>query len=221
MIRHSAGIKLGKRLRLAAVAGSVALGALALIPAMAQTPAPLPPPTQNYIPSAQPPVQAPGQAYEPPPAPPQNKPGLFEAIGRFFDRGTSTFREHLSGAKQRMDDLGDQAASNTKQIESGAAEVGKGAAEVGKNAAEATKSAVDAVARLPTARVMRGRERCAVAPNGAPDCVAAAEALCRKHGFASGKSMDFTSAEECPAKSYIGQGGECTTITFISQAMCQ
>lgn len=161
------------------------------------------------------------QGYTPPPAPPQDKPGLFEAIGRWFDKGTSSFREHLSGAKQRMDDLGDQAASNTKQIESGAAEVGKGAAEVGKGAVEVTKSAVDAVSRLPAARVMRGRERCEVAPNGAPDCVAAAELLCRKHGFASGQSIDFTSAEECPARSYVGQGGECTTVTFISQAMCQ
>jgi hypothetical protein len=161
------------------------------------------------------------QTNAPPPAPPQEKPGLFEAIGHWFDRGASTFRDHLTGAKQRMDDLGDQAASNTKQIETQAAEVGQGAADVGKGAVEATRSAVDAVARLPTARVMRGRERCEIAPNGAPDCVAAAELLCRKHGFASGKSMDFTSAEECPAKSYIGQGGECTTVTFISQAMCQ
>jgi hypothetical protein len=213
MVKHSAGMKLrGQRRRVAAAAGLAALGALIVIPAMAQSPAPLPPPTQNYVPSV--PAPAPAEVYVPPPSPPQNKPGLFEAIGRFFDRGTSTFREHLTGAKQRMDDLGDQAASDTKQIE-------KGAAEVGKGAAEATKSAVDAVARLPTARVMRGRERCEVAPNGAPDCVAAAEALCRKHGFAGGKSMDFTSAEECPAKSYIGQGGECTTVTFISQAMCQ
>ena len=52
---------------------------------------------------------------------------------------------------------------------------------------------------------MSGRERCANAPNGAPDCVAAAEALCRKHGFTSGKSMDFTSAEECPVKTVLGQ----------------
>ena len=92
------------------------------------------------------------------------------------------------------------------------------------NAADATKNAVDAVAKLSTARMMEGRERCVTAPNGAPDCVAAAEALCRKHGFATGKSMDFTSAEECPAKVYLGgatTGAECQTVTFISRAMCQ
>jgi hypothetical protein len=71
---------------------------------------------------------------------------------------------------------------------------------------------------------MSGRERCAVAPNGAPDCLVAAEALCRKHGFASGKSIDFTSAEECPARVLLGDRsveGECRTVTFISRAMCQ
>ena len=56
---------------------------------------------------------------------------------------------------------------------------------------------------------------------GAPDCVAAAEVLCRKHGFTSGKSMDFTSAEECPVRTLLGQSDECTTVTFISRAMCQ
>jgi hypothetical protein len=162
------------------------------------------------------------QTYTPPPAPPQEKPGLFEAIGRWFDKSATSLQDHLRGAKQRMDNLGDDAANSSKQIESGATEVGKGAAEVGKGAVEVTKNTIDAVARLPTARVMRGRERCEIAPNGAPDCVTAAEALCRKHGFATGKSIDFTSAEDCPIKSYLGQGrDQCTTITFISQAMCQ
>ena len=61
------------------------------------------------------------------------------------------------------------------------------------------------------------------APNGAPDCLAAAEALCRKQGFTSGKSMDFTSAEQCPPRSWLAgkQEAECTTVTFISRAMCQ
>ena len=159
-----------------------------------------------------------------PPAPPAwaqdvappAKPGVFESIGRWFEQGASNFRDHLRGAKRKMDDLGDEAAANNKGFSDQAA-------QAGKNAAEAGKSAVDAVAKLPTARMMEGRERCIAAPNGAPDCVSAAEALCRKHGFASGKSMDFTSAEECPAKALLGQSSheQCTTVTFISRAMCQ
>jgi hypothetical protein len=148
---------------------------------------------------------------------------LFEAIGRWVDQGTSSFTDHLRGAKRSMDDLGDKAAANSKEVGEQAAKVGQGAAQVGKGAAEATRSAVDAMVKLPTARVMSGRERCAEAPNGAPDCVAAAEALCRKHGFASGKSMDFTSAEECPVRTLAGElsRDQCVTVTFISRAMCQ
>jgi hypothetical protein len=169
----------------------------------------------------------------PPPAPssqpvPQEKSGVFESIGRFFDNGASNFRDHLRGAKRKMDELGDDAAANNKAISNQAAKVGQGAADVGKGAADATisamdatKNAVGAVAKLPTARMMSGRERCNIAPNGAPDCVTAAEALCRKHGFTSGKSMDFTSAEECPVRTLLGQSDECTTLTFISRAMCQ
>lgn len=157
------------------------------------------------------------------PAAPPPKPGVFEAIGHWFDQGANNFRDHLRGAKRKMDDLGDDAVANTKGFSDQAAQAGKSAAEAGKSAAEATKNAVDAVAKLPTARMMSGRERCINAPNGAPDCVAAAEALCRKHGFTSGKSMDFTSAEECPPRTLLGQAPreECTTVTFISRAMCQ
>ena len=160
------------------------------------------------------------------PAPPASqpapeKPGVFQSIGRFFDQGASNFRDHLRGAKRKMDELGDDAAANNKAISDQAAKVGQGAADVGKGAADATVNAMGAVAKLPTARMMSGRERCNIAPNGAPDCVTAAEALCRKHGFTSGKSMDFTSAEECPVRTLLGQSDECTTLTFISRAMCQ
>jgi hypothetical protein len=167
-------------------------------------------------------AQAPDQDAAPPPAesapaPPAPR-GVFESIGRFFEQGASNFQDHLRGAKRKMDD---DAAANSKGFTESAAKVGQGAAEVGKGAADATKNAMEAVAKFPTARMMSGRERCANAPNGAPDCVAAAEALCRKHGFASGKSMDFTSAENCPVKTILGQANECTTVTFISRAMCQ
>lgn len=155
-----------------------------------------------------PPAAAPAPMAQP------KQPGVFEAIGRWFDEGASNFRDHLRGAKQKMDDLNDDAAANSKGFSENAAKVGQGAAD-------ATKNAVDAVAKLPTARLMNGRERCGNAPNGAPDCVAAAEALCRKYGYTSGKSMDFTSAEECPVKAVLGQTNECTTVTFISRAMCQ
>jgi hypothetical protein len=157
------------------------------------------------------------------PAQPASKPGLFEAVGRWFDQGANNLRDHLRGAKRRMDTIGDDAAANSREMSEQAAKMGKGAVEAGKTAADATKNAVDAVAKLTASRVVQGRERCAIAPNGAPDCVAAAEALCRKNGYSLGKSMDFTSAEECPVRALLGQASrdECTIVTFISRAMCQ
>jgi hypothetical protein len=137
-------------------------------------------------------------------------PGLFESIGRWLDRSARNFHDQWRSAA-------DRAAANSREMT-------ERAEELSKNAAQATADAVDAVAKLPAARVMDGRERCAVAPNGAPDCRAAAEALCRRHGFASGKSVDFTSARECPARALIGgqaSEAECTTVTFINRAMCQ
>ncbi len=158
------------------------------------------------------------RAPDPSPPAPAAQPGVIESIGRFFEQGAANFRAHLSGAKERLDKLGDEAAANQKDF-------GEKAAAVGKGAADVTKSAVDAMVKLPTARVVNGRETCVLAPNGAPDCVTAAEALCRKQGFASGKSMDFTSARQCPAKAWLGgreaNDAECTTVTFISRAMCQ
>jgi hypothetical protein len=148
-----------------------------------------------------------------PPAVTQPKPeprGVFEAIGRWFDEGTAGFRSHVAGARTSIDEFNQRAEETRKSI--------------GDSAVEISKNAVGAVAKLPMARVVQGRERCMTAPNGAPDCLAAAEALCRKQGFTTGKSVDFTSAESCPALTYLGgkqSENECTTVTFISRAMCQ
>ena len=70
-----------------------------------------------------------------------------------------------------------------------------------------------AVVRIPTARAISGHEKCQLAPNGAPDCVAAANTMCKAKGFGSGKSLDMTTAEVCPAKVYMSgrsTGPECT-----------
>jgi hypothetical protein len=163
-------------------------------------------PAQSALPQSEP--AAPGSAAPTLPRA-SHKPGLFEAVGRWVDRGLTDIRDHVRGAKQRMDSIGDEAASNSKDFTDKAAAAGKNAA--------------DAMPKLPAGRMIDGRERCAAAPNGAPDCLSAAQALCRRHGYASGKSMDFTSAEECPVKALIGQESRdtCKTVTFISRAMCQ
>ncbi|MGH6996404.1 MAG: hypothetical protein ACREES_11945 [Stellaceae bacterium] len=93
-----------------------------------------------------------------------------------------------------------------------------------KTTVDTAKGAASAVGQLSTARVVTGHEKCRNAPNGAPDCVAAADAICQTKGFKTGKSVDMTTAEICPAQVYLsGQnsGPGCRTVTFVSRALCQ
>jgi hypothetical protein len=72
--------------------------------------------------------------------------------------------------------------------------------------------------------VLTGHEKCASAPNGAPDCVIAANAICKTNGFESGKSVDTTTTEVCPPQVYLSghsSGPECRKETFVSRALCQ
>ena len=48
------------------------------------------------------------------------------------------------------------------------------------------------------ARVIEVHERCAMAPNGAPDCRTAAANACRAKGFTDGHPVDVQSSENCP-----------------------
>lgn len=169
-----------------------------------------------------PPAEPVPPAVQPAPAPEPG--GLLESIGRWFDQSTAGFRSHLEGAKGSLDDFNQRAAATGKNIGDTAVEVGRSAVGAGVAAADVTKDAVGTVAKLPLTRVVTGRERCETAPNGAPDCLAAAEALCRKNGFSTGKSVDFTSAEQCPPSVMLSgrqSDAACTTVTFISRAMCQ
>jgi hypothetical protein len=94
-----------------------------------------------------------------------------------------------------------------------------------QSTASAARDAAGAVAKLPNARVVRGHQNCTVAANGAPDCLAAATAMCKAGGFETGKSIDMTTAEECPAQVMLGrrtaEPGECKTVNFVTRALCQ
>jgi hypothetical protein len=132
------------------------------------------------------------------PKPPE-APGFFGSIVRWFD---STFRD---------------AGKNV-------ANFGHEAGVAAKATVETAKDAAGAVARIPGVRVVIGHEKCQNAPNGAPDCQAAAISLCKAKGFDSGKSMDMTTAEVCPPKVLLSgrsTGPECRDETFVSRALCQ
>jgi hypothetical protein len=144
-------------------------------------------------------------AAQEPAAQPERR-GFFGSIGQWFEDQASNIGSGFSGAR--------------KQVEGFGREAGVAA----RSTAEGAKDAADAVVRLPGTRPVRGHETCRTAPNGAPDCVAAANALCKSKGFASGKSLDMTTAEVCPPKVYLSgrtSDSDCRTETFVSRALCQ
>lgn len=142
------------------------------------------------------------------------EPGFFESVGRWFDRQAENFTSTFGGARSTVQEFGHEAGVAASKTVDSAKDVAKGVA-VG---------AADAVSRLPSTRVVSGHEKCRVAPNGAPDCGAAADAVCRAKGFKSGSSVDMTTAEVCPPEVWLGgrnSGPRCRTETFVSRALCR
>jgi hypothetical protein len=95
----------------------------------------------------------------------------------------------------------------------------KGAADVAKDAAGAAGDAAKGAANVATERVT-----CPVAPNGAPDCRSAADTICKAHGFASGTSIDFQTAEKCPPIALNRPDGEpprCVIESYVTRALCR
>ena len=134
------------------------------------------------------------------------EPGFFGGIVRWFDRQASKIGSGFKDAGSQVENFGHEAGIAAKTTVEGA------------------KDAAGAVARIPSARVVTGHQKCNVAPNGAPDCVAAAHTICKAKGFDSGKSVDMTTAEVCPAQVYLSgrsSGADCRTETFVSRALCQ
>ena len=104
-----------------------------------------------------------------------------------------------------------------------AAKIGSGFKDAGSQVENFGREAGIAM-RIPAARVISGHEKCKIAANGAPDCVAAAHDMCRAKGFATGKSVDMTTAEICPPQVYASgrnSGPGCHTETFVSRVLCQ
>ena len=158
-------------------------------------------------PSGPPPViYAPPEQAAPAPASPRVLPTpqeVFSGIGRLIDQSIANVN---AGVKGTADTLGG--------VPTAAGDLAKGMGE-----------AAGTIARLPGTNVVKGWERCAEAPNGAPDCEVASVALCKAKGYERGKSLDITSAHKCPAQVWL-EGrqpavGECKQESFVARAICQ
>lgn len=149
--------------------------------------------------------QGPAPAAAPSPAA-QQQPGFFGSIGAWFDRQAAAAQAAWQGMGRQVETLGHEADA------------------AAKTTVDSAKRATGTMEKLRNTTVVAGNETCVVAPNGAPDCVAAARALCKAKGYESGQSLAMTTAENCPAKVYLegrNTGVECTPYTFVSRALCQ
>jgi hypothetical protein len=154
---------------------------------------------QGVPPPASPGVQAPDPSAPPQaePAPPQQTPGLFNEMGKMFEKSLSA----LKSPADTIDDLNARAK-------------------------DAAKDAADSLSHLTRpANMVSGRTACLVAANGAPDCKTGADRLCQTKGFKEGKSLTTDSAETCSAKVLIPgrtrKPDDCRTDSYVTTALCQ
>ncbi len=154
----------------------------------------------------------------PSPPPAANKPGFLHELGSWWNGSITYFSAKLNDARGKVEDLG----KTSKEAAKGAAAATQ---EAMKNAVDVSKDAAGVVVRLPNTRLIEMRERCVKAPNGAPDCAAAAANGCRAKGFTGGTSLDVTTAENCPAPTLLSRQepakGECPVETVVTRAVCQ
>lgn len=131
------------------------------------------------------------------PSPAAGQPGFFYEFGRWWDSTTH------SGANS--------AAEATQ--------------EALKHAAEATKEAAAALIRIPAGRFIEVHQRCALAPNGAPDCRSAAANVCRAKGFQDGNPINVQSSQNCPPAVWMSgrqpTAGECPQETVVLMVACR
>ncbi len=154
-------------------------------------------------PAQTPAPEAPPSAPAGTPAPPEPQ-GVFDAFGNWMQQGVANVG---AGFGAMVGAVGGQAG------------------QAAKDAADAARNAATSVTKLPVTGVANGRERCTLAPNGAPDCRIAAEALCRAKGYAGGTSVDFQTVENCPPPYRVSRRdapeGVCTLEHFVTRALCQ
>ena len=178
------------------MAAGCMLGAMLIAgPVIAQQPLP----GSEGVPPAEPPA-----AQQPDP---NYRPGFFGALNRWLGNSKDAIDSQFKKTQETLGSIGSEAT--------GAAQ---GAAGIAQQAA-------GSVVALPLARIVNGRQVCPVAPNGAPDCQPAIDALCRGKGFQTGKSLEISSAQRCSARVWLygttAQKAECPVDTAVTRALCQ
>jgi hypothetical protein len=180
-----------------ATAGAAMAMAMLMVAAGPVWPQAAPPPSLGVQEPAQ--QSAPRQS-DPAPSPAaparQENPGLFNEMGKFFEKSMSILPA-LKSPSETIDDLNARA-----------------------------KEAGETLSRLARpSSMVAGRMICPVSANGAPDCKVGADKLCRSKGFKEGNSLNTDSAETCSAKALIPgrtrKPDDCRKDNYVTRAICQ
>lgn len=173
------------------------------------------------------------QQVQPLPAAPPKPEGFFDAFGRWsrdfkakVDEANAKWRQSVEEANAKLKASTDETNAKLKaSVDENNAkwrEFGAKSEQAAKEAAAAQKQAADAFKNLANTRVIEGRQVCEMAPNGSPDCQAAAEMICKGKGFAIGKSADITTTRKCSARALLERDdSQCRTETVVIKAACQ
>ncbi|MFN3347742.1 hypothetical protein [Pseudorhodoplanes sp.] len=183
-------------------------------PAPAQQPqaAPFPEPQAQHVPSPPDALPQPQDRVEEQRAKPE---GFFDALGRWFDKSARDFKAKADEGNAKFRASVEENNARWRELNQRTEKAAREAAARQKEAAEAFKS-------LANTRMIEGRQVCEVAPNGSPDCQAAAEVICKAKGFNTGKSADITTTRKCPARALLARNErDCRTETVVIKAACQ
>ncbi|WP_407160789.1 hypothetical protein [Bradyrhizobium sp. STM 3557] len=154
------------------------------------------------------PPSSPSGATEPqqsqPPPVRQDNPGLFQDMGKLFDKILPL---------RKSDEGGTATGAAPSEGTSGAA-------------GDALKGTGETLSRLAKPSTMvTGRSVCPLAANRTPDCKMAADKLCQSKGYKEGKSLNSDAAESCSPKVLIPgrarKPDDCRTDTYVTSALCQ
>ncbi len=117
-----------------------------------------------------------------------------------------------------IDKLGDWLRDSAEGVSSGLKDTQQRIQDI-------NKGTLDTLTSIPVAGLASGRSLCPRSANGAPDCYAATEKLCKEKGYTTGRSLDTESAETCNPRiflpGYQRKQGDCRTDTFVTRAACQ
>ena len=170
--------------------------------------------------SAPPPATAPSAATVPSTAsaPPADRQGFLHQMREWWEKSISGLSAGMQDARSKVENLNQK---STDAVKNAAAAT----QDAVKSTAEATKGAASTLLKLPNTRAIEIRERCAPAPNGAPDCQTAATNACRAKGFSGGQPLDVVTAEKCPPAAMLSAQRpgetECPVETIVSRVLCR